>query len=396
MAYYTPWYDIRFSVKQIVIEDGVTGIGKWAFGNCVNVSSVTIPNGVTRIADWAFGGCQMETLEIPNSVLSIGKYAFYTCESLKNLTLSGNLLSIGQYAFCYCHNLTSIELPNKLTTLDEGAFRYCSGLSSVTIPNSVTSIGIRVFGSCSGLNSIIVASNNSNYRSEDGVLFNKNKTTLLQFPGAKIGSYTIPQGVINIAQEAFMGSSLLLTSIVIPRSVASIGERAFYDCVYFASITCEAVTPPTCGDEVFYEVDKSVCTLYVPAQSITAYQTATGWRDFANILPIQTIHYSTIADLYNMAQDSTFTLGAFDVVYVPDFQNGANMYIKDETGSMVIYKPNYGLQAGDHVEAGLQGRINICSCFCKRGFNRHSRRCSGSDGGYRSTICYQCEPVCGL
>lgn len=77
------------------------------------------------------------------------------------------------------------------------------------------------------------------------------------------------------------------------------------------------------------------------------------------IFPIEGIHYSTIADLYDMAQDSAFTLGAFDVVYVPDFQNGANMYIKDETGSMVIYKPNYGLQAGDHVEAGLQGTVNI-------------------------------------
>ena len=77
------------------------------------------------------------------------------------------------------------------------------------------------------------------------------------------------------------------------------------------------------------------------------------------IFPIEGIHYSTIADLYNMAQDSAFTLGAFDVVYVPAFQNGANMYIKDETGSMVIYKPNYGLQAGDHVEAGLQGTLNI-------------------------------------
>ncbi len=281
-TYYVPWYNERFSIKTIIVEQGVTSIGKWSFGNCVNATSVTLPSSITNIGNWAFGGCQMESLIIPNSVSSIGNYAFYTCGALKNLTLPSNLISIGNYAFCACENLGLIEIPDKVASIGEGAFRYCSGLTSVTIPNSVTSIGDGAFDGCSNLTTI------TNYA-------------------------TIPQPLDPDGISVFGGVPL-------------------------------------------------ACTLYVPVESIALYQAADVWKDFYNILPIDSteeVNYATLADIYNMAADSVFTLGAFDVVYVASYQNGANMYIKDASGSGVIYMPSYGLQTGDHVEAGLQGKVNI-------------------------------------
>ena len=123
-----------------------------------------------------------------------------------------------------------------VTSIGDDAFYGCTGLTSVTIPNSVTSIGSSAFSGCSGLTSIDVASDNSNYCSVDGVLFNKDKTTLIQYPGGKQGAYTIPNSVTSIGYAAFSGCSGL-TSVTIPNSVTSIGAGAFNGCTGLTSVT---------------------------------------------------------------------------------------------------------------------------------------------------------------
>ena len=131
--------------------------------------------------------------------------------------------------FNECRGLTSITIPNSVTSIGNGAFSYCSGLTSITIPNSVTSIGNGVFSYCSGLTTINVDSTNSEYRSIDGVLFDKNSTSIIQFPAGKSGNYPIPQTVTSIHDNAFSGCRGV-TNITIPNNVTSIGSDAFSSC----------------------------------------------------------------------------------------------------------------------------------------------------------------------
>ncbi len=185
------------------------------------------------------------------SVTSIGESAFESCISLTSVTIPNSVTSIGENAFLGCSGLTSIDIPNSVTSIGRWAFYYCDGLISVTIPNSITSIGDAPFGGCTGLTSIDVASDNSNYCLVDGVLFNKDKTTLIQYPGGKQGAYTIPNSVTSIGGGAFDGCSGL-TSVTIPNSVTSIGSSAFYGCSGLTSVTIpNSVT--SIGAVAFYE-----------------------------------------------------------------------------------------------------------------------------------------------
>ena len=151
---------------------------------------------------------------IPNSVTSIGSYAFFDCESL-----------------------TSVTIPNSVTNIGDYAFSYCESLTSVTIPNSVTSICSDAFFDCTSLKSIEVSDNNKNYSSVDGVLFNKDKTELIKYPSSKTdNTYEIPDSVTSIGAYAFQDCSRL-TSVTIPNSVTSIGYGAFLGCSSLTSVT---------------------------------------------------------------------------------------------------------------------------------------------------------------
>jgi len=134
-------------------------------------------------------------------------------------------------------NLTSVTLGNSLTNIGTATFVNCTSLTSVTIPSSVITIGDRPFDNCSSLTSIIVDTSNSNYSSLNGVLFNKLQTTLIQYPGGKSGSYTIPSSVTSIGIAAFQNCLLLTNSITIPNSVTSIGSSVFANCSGLTSVT---------------------------------------------------------------------------------------------------------------------------------------------------------------
>ncbi|MFZ4779358.1 MAG: leucine-rich repeat domain-containing protein, partial [Terrimicrobiaceae bacterium] len=159
---------------------------------------------VTSIGDLTFSGRSgLTNVTIPSSVTSIGGRAFSNCSDLKSITIPLSVASIGASAFQHCRGLTSITIPSSVTSIGGAAFEDCSGLTSITIPSSVKTIETGAFGGCSGLTSVSVDASNSNYSSVDGVLFDKLKATLLQYPAGKAGVYEIPPSVTRIGSVAF-------------------------------------------------------------------------------------------------------------------------------------------------------------------------------------------------
>lgn len=215
------------------------------------IKTLSIDEGVTSIGDRAFEGCiSLTSVTIPNSVTSIGMRVFSSCSSLTSVTIPNSVTSIGNYAFAYCKGLTSLAIGNNVTTIEDWAFIQCSALTSVIIPNSVTSIGVGAFYGCSSL-----------------------------------------------------------TSMTIPNSATSIGDAAFYGCSSLTSVTNHAIAPQIIKSNVFggYEeypaVDKSVCTLHVPAESVELYKTADVWKDF-NIQPIEDENQENDVIIYYTGKDN--------------------------------------------------------------------------------------------
>ena len=192
-------YKGRSSV--VVIPDSVTSIGEFAFSVCSALTSVTIPDSVTSIGRSAFYGCNwLMSVTIPDSVTRIEEFAFSGCTNLTSISIPDSVTRIGKFAFSGCSALTSVTIPDSVTSIKEGVFKGCSSMTSATIPDSVTRIGEFAFF-CSGLTSV-----------------------------------TIPASVTRIGEFAFSGCGAL-TSITVPDSVTSIGKRAFVGCKGLTSIT---------------------------------------------------------------------------------------------------------------------------------------------------------------
>ena len=243
---------IPASVTYLAVKYSVTSIGDEAFYDCRGLTSVTIPNSVTSIGDLAFSYCTgLTSVTIGNSVTSIGDEAFSDCTGLTSVTIGNSVTSIGEWAFAYCSGLTSVTIPNSVTSIGNNAFKGCSSLTSVTIPNSVTSIGNSAFDDCTGLTSV-----------------------------------TIGNSVTSIGNSAFAYCTGL-TSVTIPNSVTSIGDRAFAYCSGLTSVYNFSPAPQVLESNVFTGVDISNCILYVPQESINFYKVALVWRDFKNILPVE-------------------------------------------------------------------------------------------------------------
>ena len=256
------WYSNKESIKSVIIENGVTSIGVFAFKDCHVLLSVEIPNSVTSIGSQAFQGSGLSYVRIPSNVTSLGLSIFAGCSDLSSIDVDVNnpyYCSIDGVLFKKYNTILkqypggkqgAYAIPNGVTSIDIAAFYGCSGLTSVEIPNSVTSIGEWAFYSCSSLTSI-----------------------------------DIPNSVTSIGRDAFWNCTGL-TSVSISNSVTSIGEETFADCISLTSFTNYALQPQMVNSNVFVDVDKSACTLYVPAESIEAYKTADVWKEFGTILPI--------------------------------------------------------------------------------------------------------------
>ena len=329
----------------IKLPAGLTSIEGCTFGSCVNLKTITIPDGVTEVGDSAYIFCNgLTTVTIPASVTKIGKGAFDHCDSLKSISVSpdnpsyssvdgvlfnkdktklilyppkkeGNVYSIpisvteiGEKAFEDCRSLRAITIPDGVTSIGDGAFDNCSALTSITIPDGVAKIGDytfrcrrllsivipasvtkiegKAFNHCDSLKSISVSPDNPCYSSLNGVLFNKDKTRLIQYPaGKEENAYSVPESVTEIGEGAF-GSCKRLTAITIHDGVTEIGDWAFTKCKGLKNITIPD-NVVFIGDGLFYicESLESV-TVSGPVMEIGCYV-------FAHCSKLKSVYYKS-------------------------------------------------------------------------------------------------------
>ena len=230
------------NLTVVTLSEGLVEIGEYAFSGCQNLESVTLPESLTTLGDKAFYACKLlKTIKIPSVVTAIPGSCFDGCSSLESVTIPEGVTAIGASAFSGC-NLNALTLPESLEKIKGLAFEDNRSLKSVNIPAKVKTIEWQAFYNC-GLTELV-----------------------------------IPEGVQTIGSYAFFNNSL--QNLTLPSTITSIGESAFRYNYNLQSITCNAATPPTLGDDAFY--GSNIQEVKVPLASIAAYRKVYGWKDFSN------------------------------------------------------------------------------------------------------------------
>ena len=343
----SPFY-CTSEIKSVIIDNGITSIGDYAFYKCRSLTSITIPNSVISIGEWAFIECtSLESITIPNSVTSIGRNAFCDCTSLTNITIPNSVTSISHDTFWKCTSLKSVTIPNSVTSIGSSAFRCCTSLANITIPDSVISIFDDVFISCDSLTSIEVSDNNKNYSSVDGVLFNKDKSKLITYPDGKTdNTYEIPNSVTSIGSFAFSYCTSL-TSITIPNSVTNIGVNSFEECTSLTSVTipdsvtsiggwafdgCRSLTSLTIPKSVT-SIDRNVFYNSTSLKDVYYTGSRSDWKKISigpynQYLTNATIHYNWNGEfpLFTNEDETSFTV--YNSTAIIDSVNDVNLKLK--------------------------------------------------------------------
>ena len=318
-------------LASVTMEEGIASIEENAFIGCYALTSVVIPNSVTHIADDAFrwchklpvvnhiryadtylvgvvDSCLLDTsFTIKEGTRFIANLAFNGCSNLASIDIPNTVISIGESAFACCNDLASVTLGNNVKSIEPFAFSYCP-LTELTIPASLVTIGDRAFSDCEELTVIRVQEGNPVYdsRSNCNALIESATNTLIL--GCR--NSTVPEGITAVGDYAFR-NCMMLQSLVLPEGVTSIGKEAFYwcyslktmdmpstitfiderafgTCSNLLTMTCRATALPELGDEVFDGVNfsKNRKTLYVPASAVETYKAAAQWKEFPPVLPI--------------------------------------------------------------------------------------------------------------
>ena len=308
------------SFAEFVNFSGITQLSKDAFYNCTALTEITFPSSLTKIENGVFQGCSSLTeITFPSSLTRIGNGAFQVCSSLAEITFPDTLTSIGQYAFLSCKSLTRVvNLENtQLTSISDELFSGCSSLTEISLPAGLTSIGSKAFLYCKLLTSVINLENTKVTSIGAQTFQGCSSLTEITFPSSltRIGNgafqvcsslaeITFPDTLTSIGQYAFLSCKSLtrvvnlentqltsisdelfsgcssLTEISLPAGVTSIRSKAFDGCSSLQYIRIEATTPPTLAST--NAIPSTIGAIYVPDESIAAYQAATNWSSFAS------------------------------------------------------------------------------------------------------------------
>ena len=234
-------------IKNIRLGTGVKDLSSYAFINCYSLRSITIPNTVDINGPYVFQYCySLLSVTVPKNVTSVQNYTFHSCCSLKNVSIPSTVTSIGTYAFYYCYALENITIPSGVTSIGDNALYNCYSLESITIPSGVTSIGSSTFYNCYSLQNIDISSE-----------------------------------ATSIGNNAFLGCASI-TSITIPSKVTSIGTSAFSAGYGIAEYHFKPTSPPTLTNTNTFSNIVSDCKFYVPTASLSTYQSASIWSNYAS------------------------------------------------------------------------------------------------------------------
>ena len=350
-------YDDNYNLSTVSIPNSVKNIDVGAFYKCRYLKSVNLPSDIKTINEYTFRFCNSLTnITIPDSVQSIGDMAFENCCSLSDVVLPDNVISIGRYSFDSCYNLSEISIPDSTFIIGEYSFYNCKNIRMIEIGYNVENIGFLAFGSCEKLTNIMVDSKNKYYSSDDGILFNKNQSEIIQYPCAnERKNYNIPNSVTTIGHHAFSDCSNLL-NIFFPNSVESIENYAFSNCDQITSVFISR-SIGNIGEGIFYNCEKLTTVVLPKNISEIGYRTFYNCKSLKNITLTENITTIGVEAFYGCScleyliiptsmttinSDSFFNCTSLtDVYYTGSADDWAKIRIDDENGKLTNANIHY-------------------------------------------------------
>lgn len=297
-----------------------------------------------KVSDYMFFNCKaLVNLHLPNNATNVGAYALADCHRLSALSLPNSVTSFGPYAFQNDISLLRMPMPNSLATIGKMAFYGCNGITELTIPQHVREIGDGILMACENIARINVESGNTNFNSQDGVLYSYSFDELFVYPANKASDdYTVKEGVFRIAPYAFIDAKNL-NIVDLPSTLTSIGTDAFLGCINLKTLFVRALMPPACQNDCFETVSKTRCELRVPNGCYSYYWAAPVWSEFNKSTEFDFSGISGVSytDVEVMVEDHNIVIKNLpENIQVKVFKiDGSLVYKTLSTGNPLYYCP---------------------------------------------------------